>query len=122
MVPARFLIHDRDTKFAPVFNTAFATEDVEIIQTPYWAPKANGVAERWIRSVREECLDQLLILNERHLLGSADRVRHVFQPREATSRHQQQCPMPAQPIPCGGSIQRRNVLGGIIHDYYRAAA
>ena len=103
-------------------STFCATEDVEIIQTPYQAPKANAVAERWIRSVREECLDQLLILNARNL----QRVLTEYVTYSNHARpHQginQQCPMSAQPSPVGGPIQRRNVLGGIIHDYYREAA
>ena len=121
-VPARFLIHDRDTKFAPAFDTVFAAEDVEIIQTPYRAPKANAIAERWIRSVREECLDQLVILNERHLQRVLTEYVTYFNHARPHQGINQQCPMSAQPCPVGGPIQRRNVLGGIIHDYYREAA
>jgi putative transposase len=65
----RFLIHDRDCKFTKAFDTVFQSEGTHIIQTPYWAPNANAFSERWVRTVREECLDQLLILNETHLRG-----------------------------------------------------
>ena len=65
----RFLIHDRDRKFCSEFNRVFASEGLEIVLTPPRAPRANSYAERWVRTAREECLDQILILNEKHLLS-----------------------------------------------------
>ena len=62
-----FLIRDRDTKFTSTFDTIFRSERIHIIRTPVRAPNANGYAERWIRSAREECLDKLLIFSEDHL-------------------------------------------------------
>jgi putative transposase len=59
-----FLIHDNDKKFTSSFDLVFSSEKVEILHTPFQAPRANSFAERWERSAREECLDQILILNE----------------------------------------------------------
>ena len=62
--PMAYLIHDHDTKFTASFDTVFASEGVEIITIPYRAPNANAFAERWVRSVREECLNHVIILNK----------------------------------------------------------
>ncbi|MFZ2097381.1 MAG: integrase core domain-containing protein [Anaerolineales bacterium] len=62
-----FLIHDNDTKFASSYDNVFSSEGIEILNTPYRAPRANAFAERWIRSIRVEYLDHILVLNENHL-------------------------------------------------------
>ncbi len=72
--PVRFLIRDRDSNFTRDFDTVFRSEGIEIIRTPIRSPKANEVAERFVRTVRAECLDWLLILNRRQLA----RVLRVF--------------------------------------------
>ena len=117
-----FLIRDRDTKFTPSFDTIFRSEGIHVIRTPVRAPNANSYAERWVRSVREEYLDKLLIFNEAHLR----RVMRDYIAYYNTARpHQgigQRMPIP-RPLPdtCG-PVRCRPVLGGIIHDYYREAA
>lgn len=65
--PCASVLHDRDTKFCPTFDPVVTSEGLEIVRTPDRAPHANAIAERWIRSLREEYLDHLLILHERHL-------------------------------------------------------
>ena len=117
----RFLIHDHDTKFSAAFDNVFVAEGVEIVRTPVQAPKANAVAERWVRSVREECLDQLLILNERHLRRVLTEYVTYYNRARPHQALDQQAPIPLRPSR-KGSIQCRDVLGGIIHDYYRRAA
>ncbi len=122
-MPVRFLIHDRDATFSAAFDTVFTAEDITIIRTPIQAPNANAFAERWIRSVREECLDKILILGERHLHRVL--IAYIDYSNEARP-HQgldQQCPVPAvRSMERDGSIERRDMLGGVLHDYYRRAA
>jgi len=121
-LPVHYLIHDRDRKFPASFDTVFAAEDVEIVLTPYRAPNANAVAERWIRSVREECLDHLLILNERHLGRVLSAYIAHFNHRRPHQGLGQRCPVPLARGPATGAVQRRDVLGGLIHEYERRAA
>jgi hypothetical protein len=115
---SRFLIHDNDRKFTKAFNAIFESEGIHVIHTPFHAPNANAYAERWVRTIRKECLDHILILNTNHL----DRVLSEFSDYYNSSRpHQginQQTPIPYSTSPIG-TIHRRKILGGIINDYYR---
>ena len=121
-VPARVLIHDRDTTFPAAFDAVFTSEDVTIIRTPVRAPNANAFAERWIRSVREECLDKILILGEGHLgrvlMTYLDYYNHA-RPHQGIEQH---CPVRMRNLARDGPIERRDTLGGVLHDYYRRAA
>jgi len=63
----RFLIRDRDSKYSGPFDETLRSEGIRIVKTPVRAPQANAIAERFVRTVRSECLDWLLILNRRHL-------------------------------------------------------
>jgi transposase InsO family protein len=120
--PTRFLIHDRDTKFTLSFDTVFKSEGIKIIRTPFHAPNANALAERRVRSVREECLDKLIILNERHLhrvLTEYTRYYNEARPHQGIDQH---TPIVSKRAAGQGVVRRRDILGGIIHDYYREAA
>src|SRR2546425_12049579 len=63
----KYLIRDHDSKFGPCFARVAATSNIEILTTPYHAPRANAICERFLGSVRRECLDHLLILHEKGL-------------------------------------------------------
>jgi putative transposase len=122
----RFLIRDRDSKFTRDFDVAFASEGIEIIKTPVRAPKANAFAERFVRTVRSECLDWLLIVNRRHL----ERVLRTFVEHYNSHRpHRSLNLKPPDPAACKlrvlcptlPGIERRDRLGGLIHEYSLAA-
>jgi transposase InsO family protein len=115
----RFLIRDRDAKFCRGFDDVFRSEGAEVVLTPVQAPNANAYAERWIRTVRAECLDWLLVLGRSHLA----RVLSVYvnhynrhRPHRALGL---QPPAPSAPLVlvsedrCG-SVHRRDLLGGLL--------
>lgn len=116
----QFLIHDRDSKLTEAFDNVFKSTGFRVIHTPLQAPDANAYAERWVRTVREECLDHLLIMNQTHL----KRVLDCYISYYKTSRLHQgldlQAPIPRKPVRYCGQVRKREVLGGIINDYYCA--
>jgi transposase InsO family protein len=121
----RFLIRDRDAKFTASFDEVFASEGIEVIKTPIRSPRANAIAERWVRTVREECLDWTLVHGRNHLEAVLrDYVRHYNQHRPHRGLRLQ-VPAPLSEVTSArlslSDIGRRDVLGGIIHEY-RAAA
>jgi hypothetical protein len=120
----RYLIRDRDTKFARDFDAVFASEGIKIVKTPVRAPKANAIAERFVGTVRRECLDWLLILNRRHL----EHVLRVFVDHYNAHRPHRSLELvpPAavgreHPVASSGDLKRRDRLGGLIHEYGYAA-
>jgi hypothetical protein len=115
----KYLIRDHDTKFTHSFDTVFEAADIEIVNIPYQAPNANAVAERWVRSVRQECLDRLIILNERHLRRVLVGYYNGRRPHQGL---EQDSPLGLDSVSTEGPIRCRSVLGGIIRDYYREAA
>jgi putative transposase len=124
--PARFLIHDRDSKFGRDFDNIFRSEGIEIIRTPFRAPKANAFAERWVGTVRRDCLDWLLISSRRQL----ERVLRIYVDHYNTHRPHRALGLTAPkprahlrlvaPSP-PDELHRRDRLGGLIHEYARAA-
>ena len=124
IIPVRFLIRDRDTKFTASFDEVFRSEGMRVIKTPVRSPRANAFAERWVRTVRTECLDRFIILGDSHL----ERVL-----REYVCHYNRQRPHRgidlSVPVPCEKivatpplqGIHRQDVLGGLI-EYHPAAA
>ena len=119
---ARYLIHDRDSTFPSGFDAVFGSAGVEIVRTPYRTPTANAIAERWVGSVRRECLDHLLVVSEAHLRRVlAAYVAHDNQARPHQSL-EQRTPLPATEPVGQGAIRRRDRLGGLLQEYHREAA
>jgi transposase InsO family protein len=119
----RFLIRDRDTKFTTVFDAVFTAAGVEVLKIPPRTPTANAYAERWVRTVRTECLDWVLIGNRGHL----NRVLTAYLTHYNTARPHRSLdlgvPQPASTPAATPAlrIERIDVLGGLIHEYRRAA-
>jgi transposase InsO family protein len=124
-IKPRFLIRDNDDKFAEQFARVAATTDIEIVRTPIRAPRANAIVERFLGSVRRECLDHVLILSESHLLRVLSAYSTYF---NAARPHQgigQALPDPAvgrgTVAASSALIRAIPVLGGLHHDYRRVA-
>ncbi len=116
-----FLICDQDSKFTACFDEVFASIGAEVIRTPVRSPKANALAGRWVRPVREDCLDHLLVVSRRHLeavLG--EYVEHYDRARP----HRGLALVPPHRAAVAGNpgkVHHHHHLGGLVHEYDRAA-
>jgi putative transposase len=120
---ARFLFHDRDAKFSEAFDALLRHAGVEPIRLPPHSPNLNAFAERWVRSVKDECLDQLILLGERSLRYSL----HEYLAHHQHERNHQGLdnviPFPDGRTACReGTIRKSERLGGLLNFYHRAAA
>jgi putative transposase len=122
--PMRFLIRDRDQKFTDGFDDVFRSDGIEVVRTPFRAPQANGVAERFVRTVRTECLDWLLLLNQQHL----ERTVIVFVDRYNRHRPHRALTLAPPEGRCAAAsasgdarMLRRDRLGGVLHEYVLVA-
>ena len=123
----RFLLRDRDAKFTHSFDDVFRSEGAEVLRTPVQAPNANAYAERWIGTIRAECLDWLLIVGRGHL----EQVLRVYAAHYNTHRPHRALEL-RPPDPQAGlhvarerepsTVRRRDRLGGLLHEYHRRAA
>jgi transposase InsO family protein len=119
----RFLIRDRDTKFTAAFDEIFTSEGVTVMKTPPRTPQANCYAERWVRTVRTECTDRMLIYDERHLRSILNEYTEHYNAHRPHQSRQQRPPDQDEHVVVSleGRIQRRRVLSGAINEYHRAA-
>src|SRR5262249_35695350 len=121
----QLLLHDRDSKYSREFDDVFQSEGIRVLRTPVRAPRANAYAERRVRSLRRECLDSLLILGRRHLervLVEYTRHYNLHRPHRSL-RQRAPTRAPAAPLDPRHplKIERRDRLGGLLHEYRLAA-
>jgi putative transposase len=117
----RFLIRDRDRKFTTAFDAVFEAEGMKVICTP----QANAVAERWVRTVRRECLDRMLTLSCQHLQATLRAYTEHYNGHRPHRALDMQAPAPRQQLRAVGkdppAVTRQDVRGGLIHEYQIAA-
>jgi putative transposase len=121
----RFLIHDRDTKFSSSFDEVFHTEGLRVIRTPILAPQANAIAERFVGTVRRECLDRMLTLSRRHLEATLRVYTNHYNGHRPHRALGMEAPTPRRRFHTVStdppSVERHDLLGGLIHEYEIAA-
>ena len=122
----RYLIRDRDAKFTAAFDAVFAAAGIQVVKIPPRAPRANAYAERWVRTVRSDCLDWTLVWNRQHLQRVLTRYLEHYNTSRPHRGIDLDIPVPAPiatvtPLPAVGRVERVDVLGGLIHEYRRAA-
>ena len=125
----RFLIHDRDRKFPRAFDALLATENIRVIRTPVQAPNANAYMERWVGSVRRDCLDRVPIVGRRqleHVLRVYVRHYNRERPHRALDLRSPDAntrsAVRSTSKPRDLRVMRRDLLGGLIHEYEIATA
>jgi transposase InsO family protein len=120
-----YLIRDNDSKFGSCFARVARTSNIKILKTPYHAPRANAICERFMRSVRQECLDHLLIFQEKQLQRVLNAYVGYFNQSRPHQGIAQRIPEQRSSVPsaqnAGNKVIALPVLGGLHHDYHWAA-
>ncbi len=122
--PPRYLIHDRDGCFGASFNRRAGSLGIKQIRTPVKSPRANAIAERWVRTIRNECLDHRLILSHHHLQRSVTKFVAYYNRWRPHRSLGQVAPCPTvkvSPVKAPTSLVAKSVLGGLHHVYQWAA-
>ena len=122
MAKGRFLLHDRDARFSEGFDAVLRTAGIQPLKLPPQSPNLNAFAERWVRFIKDECLDQLILFGERSL-------RHALNEYLVHPQHERNhqgldnvIPLPDQRSVCqDGTIRKSERLGGLLNFYHRAA-
>ena len=121
----KYLIRDNDSKFGPSFARVARTSGIKILKTPYHAPRANAICERFLRSVRQECLDHLLIFQEKQLHRVLNGYVAYFNRARPHQGIRQQIPERLRSVPSSQDTSKKvialPVMGGLHHDYRWAA-
>jgi len=118
----RFLIRDRDAKFSGSFDEVFCTEGVHVVRTPIRSPQANAFAERFVKTVRRECMDHPMIFGERHLRRILKAYLRHYNEERPHRGLALETPEPGAVRSRDGVVIRVDRLGGLIHEYHRTAA
>jgi putative transposase len=120
----RFLVRDRDTKFTASFDAVFTDSGIAVLRSPPRAPKGNAYAERWVSTIRRECLDRMLILNERQLVQVLAEYEDHYNTHRPHRALEQRSPIAVDPhlLPrTAGVLRSKRILGGLINEYEHAA-
>ena len=123
----RFLVRDRAGQFTGAFDAVLAGAGIEVVKIPPRSPRANAYAERWVRTARAEVTDRMLIAGPRHLRAVLDEYAAHYnrhRPHRARNLRPPDCDdITTAPVTdlAMARIRRRKVLGGLIHEYERAA-
>ena len=119
----RYLIHDRDAQFTEGFDHILQGAGIEAIKLPPHSPNLNAYAERWIRSLRNECLDQLILFGQRSLAYVLQEYVAHFQQERNHQGLENLIPFPNEQLRNNtGPITKSERLGGLLQYYYRQAA